>query len=502
MATVRELTVALKWEIRGNQKFSQFNENLKKSQRAAKQAKKATSGLASAAKRLIGVYAGWRGVKAVATTASEMRQLNSQIQEAIGSQTDFNQLNGKLYDIAKRNYKPIGELKKQFLEQQQILKGTNVTTEEGIKLMQARAAASSISGNGGAGRAMRTLLRDVAQGELTQSTFRQGLKRAPVLINHVVKQLQKLKPELGITKENFSELAQEGEITSQDLITAAGSGLGELQSRADNVQTSLSDAMTNLGTAFTKMVDGSDEASKGLDGIIKGLGWISDHLPQITTAVGAFVGAWALAKTVKMVGEMGTAIGGIGSAIRGVSNAMGAIGTMASWIGSGPIAAIIGGLVVASIAGYEIFKNWGAIKGFFSDLAGKAREAFSAMGNALADVFKEPFAVVMDYLSNKIHNLIDKLTGWIPDWLKPDRDSGTKNMGSPKLDNPDIAGIVSPGSMQGNSSAGTHTDNSMRTENSHNTETHNTHNTTVIYNYGSNPYLSGWHSAYDVEPAQ
>lgn len=324
MATVRELTTLLKYKL----DESGLRGYTRNAQRAGKQvgtagkratrpwttgmveAKAATAGLISRAKRLLGVYLGFRGIKSILTTSGNMAQLNHRLREALGSAQEFNRVYGQLRTISQRFPSSLQTNIRDFTRMNQLLQDTNVTTQEQVDLL-GTLQAGMIASAGDTSRAsqlMRRFARSLGQGAIQTSVINSLLDTAPELYNALLKGLQKTNPELGATADNLRDLAGQGKLTTDIVLPALKSQMEDLKKAADNVPLSLSDAMIKLRNSFTDMIGRSQEAGGALSGVVKAINFVGEHLEGITKIVVAFGVAWGLSEIIKGLGFVAAGI--------------------------------------------------------------------------------------------------------------------------------------------------------------------------------------------------
>lgn len=203
------------------------------------------------------------------------------------------------------------------------------------------------------------------------------------------------------------QLEKEG--TTTEMATAMMSGFGgsleKLKSSADVAKTSLGEA---LAPAISLVADGLQKA----------VDWFNNLSPEMQSTIAIVLTlVAAIGPLLILLGSMAKGLSAIINFVNLTSGVLGGLGSVMSFLTSGPFLAVVAG-ILAIIAIIKIWKKHGEdIKQFFKNFGqtlkniwNDIKTSFSNAYEGIKDAMIKPFRVAKD----KIDSIIDKITGWFP----------------------------------------------------------------------------------------
>lgn len=248
-------------------------------------ASKGISTLANTTKLAVGAFAALTaslGIREIVDYTARWTDLNSRLINATGSQTAAKEALDAISASARTTYSSLEETAKVFVRNSMALNELGYTTNEQIKVSEALNNAIAVSGARGveAASALDAFAQAVARGKMQGEDFNRLIENSPRIV-------KALADGLGVTTGEFRKMITEGKITSDVMIPALMSQMGKLQTEAEAMPATISDAFIVLQNSLFKFIGSTDQALGISQALSKSLVFLADNTGIL---VGAIVG--------------------------------------------------------------------------------------------------------------------------------------------------------------------------------------------------------------------
>jgi tape measure domain-containing protein len=248
-------------------------------------ASKGISTLANTTKLAVGAFAALTaslGIREIVDYTARWTDLNSRLINATGSQTAAKEALDAISASARTTYSSLEETAKVFVRNSMALNELGYTTNEQIKVSEALNNAIAVSGARGveAASALDAFAQAVARGKMQGEDFNRLIENSPRIV-------KALADGLGVTTGEFRKMITEGKITSDVMIPALMSQMGRLQTEAEAMPATISDAFIVLQNSLFKFIGSTDQALGISQALSKSLVFLADNIGIL---VGGIVG--------------------------------------------------------------------------------------------------------------------------------------------------------------------------------------------------------------------
>lgn len=229
-------------------------------ERSAKRASPTVVDLYRKVRNLWAVYASVRAVQGLVRITDQYQQLRGQLALVTESEEELADTERALFDLAQRTrsgyaetvtlYARMARSAKELHLSQRDLLGVTETINQAIQVSGATAQEASAG--------VIQFAQGLAAGALRGEELTSVTEQMPRLMEAILKGVNQVNPQLGITRANFRDLAAEGKLTTELIIAA-------LQSQADTVAREFARLPRTVGQALTQLRNDFDRSLKDAD---------------------------------------------------------------------------------------------------------------------------------------------------------------------------------------------------------------------------------------------
>ncbi|UTM01841.1 tape measure protein [Alcaligenes sp. NLF5-7] len=128
---------------------------------------------------------------------------------------------------------------------------------------------------------MAQFVKDLAQGKLSGEGFQNMLANNRRMLTYLLEGLNKTNPALGVTRQNLFELAEQGLITSDMMVSALGSQLNTMRGDVEKLPASLVNSLTEFSDKLARVSGVLQQQTGVIDLLSFTLKVLGEHLEQI-----------------------------------------------------------------------------------------------------------------------------------------------------------------------------------------------------------------------------
>jgi tape measure domain-containing protein len=232
------------------------------------------AGMGSAAKNMIGAYAGYQGIKEVIELTSAYTGLQNKLRNVTDTEAQLARISDEVFTIANKSRVPVEETAKAFQRFDLALKLLGAGQGESLRMTETVNKMLILSGasTGEAASGLLQLSQAFNKGKLDGDEFRSVMELMPPVADAIAKQL-------GVTRGELLKLAPEGKITAEVMRQALASVATTTDEKFAKMVPTVGQSMTVLKNTLIKEVG---EMNKELELIGPGLiQSLTKAIPQI-----------------------------------------------------------------------------------------------------------------------------------------------------------------------------------------------------------------------------
>lgn len=232
---------------------------------------------------------GAASVSKIIETADSFSQMSDRIGMATSSVGEYNLVQDRLLDTAKRTYRPLAEAQELYIRTSDSLKSMGYNTSQALDVMDSFSfllVTNSASADK-ASSAIDAYSKALQTGKVEADGWQSILAAMPTVVDTIAKST-------GKTAEEIRSLGAQGKL-GLDILTeglqksAVANGL-----LADSMGVAVRDAMQNLNNAFSVYVGRLNETTDGTGVLAKGISVLGDNFETLANIAGVIaVGALA-----------------------------------------------------------------------------------------------------------------------------------------------------------------------------------------------------------------
>lgn len=220
----------------------------------------ATRGLSSAVGGLALAYASLRALQGLIRITDQYKQLEGQLKLVTESSEELAQVEAELFDLAQNTRSGYAETVKLYarvarsskdlgIEQNRLL-GVTKTINQAIQVSGATAEEASAG--------VVQFSQGLAAGALRGEELNSVSEQMPRLLEAIIKGIQEVNPELGITRKNFRDLASEGVLTTELIVAALETQAGTIAQEFSALPRTVDQALTQMRNDFQRSLSDTD----------------------------------------------------------------------------------------------------------------------------------------------------------------------------------------------------------------------------------------------------
>ena len=233
-------------------------------------------------------------VGAIIKTADSYSQMTDRLGMAASSVGEYNQVQDRLLDTAKRTYRPLAEAQELYIRTSDSLKSMGYNTSQALDVMDSFSfllVTNSASAEK-AGSAIDAYSKALQTGKVEADGWQSILAAMPTVVDTIAKST-------GKTAEEIRSLGAQGKLSLDILTDGLQKSAGANGLLADSMGVAVRDALQNLENSFTVYIGKLNETTDGTGILAKGISVLGDNFDTLANIAGV-VAAGALAGYIRM----------------------------------------------------------------------------------------------------------------------------------------------------------------------------------------------------------
>lgn len=265
-------------------------------------------------KNALAVAVGAASVRSIIDVADSYSQMSDRMGLATSSVTEYNLVQDRLLDTAKRTYRPLSEAQELYIRTADSLKSMGYNTSQALDVMDSFSflLVTNSATADKASSAIDAYSKALQTGKVEADGWQSILAAMPTVVDTLAKST-------GKSAEEIRSLGAQGKL-SLDLLTEglqkSAQANGEL---ADSMGVAVRDALQNLSNAFSVYIGRLNETADGTGALAQGISVIGDNFETLANIAGV-VAVGALAGYVRSLA--GSAAASVAAARSAISEAI------------------------------------------------------------------------------------------------------------------------------------------------------------------------------------
>jgi lambda family phage tail tape measure protein len=240
-------------------------------------------------KNALAVAVGAASVRSIIDVADSYSQMSDRMGLATSSVNEYNLVQDRLLDTAKRTYRPLNEAQELYIRTADSLKSMGYNTSEALDVMDSFSflLVTNSASTDKAASAIDAYSKALQTGKVEADGWQSILAAMPTIVDTLAKAT-------GKSAEEIRSLGADGKL-SLDILTEglqkSAQANGEL---ADSMGVAVRDALQNLSNAFSVYIGRLNETTDGTGALAQGISVIGDNFESLANIAGVVaVGALA-----------------------------------------------------------------------------------------------------------------------------------------------------------------------------------------------------------------
>lgn len=229
-------------------------------------------------------------VGAIIKTADSYSQMSDRLGMATSSVSEYNLVQDRLLDTAKRTYRPLAEAQELYIRTSDSLKSMGYNTSQALDVMDSFSfllVTNSASAEK-ASSAIDAYSKALQTGKVEADGWQAILAAMPTVVDTIAKST-------GKTAEEIRSLGAQGKLSLDILTEGLQKSAGANGLLADSMGVAVRDALQNLENSFTVYIGKLNETTDGTGLLAKGISVLGDNFETLAdiagvVAVGALAG--------------------------------------------------------------------------------------------------------------------------------------------------------------------------------------------------------------------
>lgn len=229
-------------------------------------------------------------VGAIIKTADSYSQMSDRLGMATSSVSEYNLVQDRLLDTAKRTYRPLAEAQELYIRTSDSLKSMGYNTSQALDVMDSFSfllVTNSASADK-ASSAIDAYSKALQTGKVEADGWQAILAAMPTVVDTIAKST-------GKTAEEIRSLGAQGKLSLDILTEGLQKSAGANGLLADSMGVAVRDALQNLENSFTVYIGKLNETTDGTGLLAKGISVLGDNFETLAdiagvVAVGALAG--------------------------------------------------------------------------------------------------------------------------------------------------------------------------------------------------------------------
>ncbi|MGE8384727.1 MAG: tape measure protein, partial [Pseudomonas putida] len=240
-------------------------------------------------KNALAVAVGAASARSIIDVADSYSQMSDRMGLATSSVNEYNLVQDRLLDTAKRTYRPLNEAQELYIRTADSLKSMGYNTSEALDVMDSFSflLVTNSASTDKAASAIDAYSKALQTGKVEADGWQSILAAMPTIVDTLAKAT-------GKSAEEIRALGADGKL-SLDILTEglqkSAQANGEL---ADSMGVAVRDALQNLSNAFSVYIGRLNETTDGTGVLAQGISVIGDNFESLANVAGVVaVGALA-----------------------------------------------------------------------------------------------------------------------------------------------------------------------------------------------------------------
>lgn len=236
--------------------------------------------------------------KSLMSAADSAGQLRARLQFATTSAEEYADVQARIEQVARSSYKSIEDVSEVFIRSAEPMRQLGMTSKDTLDLTEALSLGLVVSGANAeaSASAIDAFGKAMQTGTLRGEEFKTVVERAPAFA-------QALEQALGKTRAELIGMANDGELTVQELVKVSGQ-LGDLRDKSEQMPATLEDAMTRFHTQWLKFADALNASTGGMNALVKGMDFLGDHISTVGVLLLSLASAHLAAKAQALLHDL------------------------------------------------------------------------------------------------------------------------------------------------------------------------------------------------------
>lgn len=245
-------------------------------------------------KSALAIAVGTASVGKIIETADSFGQMSDRIGMATSSVGEYNLVQDRLLETAKRTYRPLAEAQELYIRTSDSLKSMGYNTSQALDVMDSFSfllVTNSASAEK-ASSAIDAYSKALQTGKVEADGWQAILAAMPTVVDTIAKST-------GKTAEEIRSLGAQGKLSLDILTEGLQKSAGANGLLADSMGVAVRDALQNLENSFTVYIGKLNETTDGTGILAKGISVLGDNFDTLANIAGV-VAAGALAGYIRM----------------------------------------------------------------------------------------------------------------------------------------------------------------------------------------------------------
>ena len=244
----------------------------------------ASGSLVGAIKQTIAKNVGFDTVKDVLLAGDQFNQVQTQLAMSSQGEQEHQFIDQRLAADSGQARQPFAQSADLFLRIHPLMQSQGKGVQDSLNMVAATGLSLTASGSDPQqGSAfMAQFAKDLAQGKLSGEGFQNMLINNRRMLTYLLDGLNNTNPALGATRQNLFELAQQGLITSDMMVSAFGNQLSTMRGDVEKLPASLASSLTEFSDKLARVSGVLQQQTGVIELLSFALKVLGDHLEQIT----------------------------------------------------------------------------------------------------------------------------------------------------------------------------------------------------------------------------
>ncbi|MCX5462784.1 tape measure protein [Alcaligenes parafaecalis] len=245
-------------------------------------------------------------VKEVLLAGNQFNQVQAQLAMSSQGEQEHQFIDQRLTADSQQARQPFAQSADLFLRVHPLMQSQGKGAHDSLDMVAAVGLSLTASGSDSQQTSafMAQFIKDLSQGKLSGEGFQNMLTNNRRMLTYLLDGLNNTNPALGATRQNLFDLAQQGLITSDMMVSAFGNQLNTMRVDVEKLPASLASSLTEFSDKLARVSGVLQQQTGVIDLLSFALKVLGDHLEQITHLLGLLGAAQGLRKLETAMGAL------------------------------------------------------------------------------------------------------------------------------------------------------------------------------------------------------